>query len=175
MSITINADTIAIICAVISLIAMLVSISQAHIAKRSLKIQQQIYDDGKPNFRIKDILDSYAIISEDSEYVKLMFYPLITNLSDKPMIIERIRLRLVGEKGEVFLTPCISSEYIYDGYTISGNSSDSKWTCFQVSKKEYTDLKLIKHTLVLHDAYQNSDEKSIVWVKEMVTTNEKMD
>lgn len=175
MNITIKADAVAIVSAIIALIAMFVSIWQAVIARHSFKLQKQLYDEGKPKFRIKDILDSYVVVDNDSEYLKLMFYPLVTNLSDKPMIIEKIRLHLVGENEEVVLVPCIMSDSIHDGYTINGNSSVSEWVCFEISKEEYKKLKLIKHTLCLHDAYQNSDSMSVIWVKEMVTDNERLD
>lgn len=175
MTIIINADIVAIVCAVISFIAMFVSIWQAIVARHSFNLQKQIYDEGKPKFRIKDILNSYVVVDNDSEKLKLMFYPLITNLSDKPMIIEKIRLHLLGENEEVVLVPCITPDSIHDGYTINGNSSISEWICFEISKEEYKKLKLIKHTLCVHDAYENSDSKSVIWVKEMVTDNEKMD
>ena len=120
-------------------------------------------------------MDSYVVVDNDLENLKLMFYPLITNLSDKPMIIEKMRLHLVGENEEVVLVPCILSDSIHDGYTINGNSSVSEWICFEISKEEYKRLKLIKHTLCLHDAYQNSDSMSVIWVKEMVKDNERLD
>ena len=139
MNITINADAVAIVSAIIALIAMFISIWQAVIAKRSFKLQKQLYDEGKPQFRIKDILDSYVVVDNDSEFLKLMFYPLITNLSDKPMIIEKMRLHLVGEVEEVVLVPCIMSDSIHDGYTINGNSSVSEWICFKYQKKNIKD------------------------------------
>lgn len=172
MNITIDADVVAIVGAVISVCAMIISIWQAYISRKSLKLQKKIYDEGKPHFRIKDIINSSIIKNSNKTMLKIVIYPLITNLSDKPMIIEKIRLRIEGETTKIILTPSVHDGFISDGYSIEANHSGSKGICFEIEIDTYNSLKVLKHTLMIEDAYGNVDEKSIVWIKEMLSENE---
>ena len=61
MKIVITASIIAIIGAIISFISMCTTWSQANISKKSFDLQEKIYDESRPNFKIADMLDSYAM------------------------------------------------------------------------------------------------------------------
>ena len=119
------------------------------------------------------ILDSYCISSKTDDTTKMMFYPLITNLSNKPMVIEKIRLKVVGENEEITLTPVIEDPYMHDGYNISPNNSISQWVCFEIKNDVEKKLKIIKYILIIEDAYKNADTRTVIWLKEMVNTDEK--
>lgn len=173
MEIIITASVVAIIGAIISFISMLISLKQAHTSKKNLNLQEKIYNESRPNFRIADILDSYSISNRADDTTKMMFYPLITNLSDKPMTIEKIRLKVVGENDEITLTPVIEDSYMYDGYNISANNSMSQWVCFEIKNNIQKTLKIIKYILIIEDAYKNADTKTVIWLKEVVNTDEK--
>ena len=173
MKIIITASIVTAISALISFVSMLISLRQANISKKNLNIQEKIYNESRPNFRITDILDSYCISNKLDDITKMMFYPLITNLSDKPMVIEKIRLKVVGENDEITLTPIIEEPYIHDGYNISPNSSISQWVCFEIKNNVEKNLKIIKYILIIEDAYKNADTRTVIWLKEMVNTDEK--
>ena len=173
MNIEINADIVSIVSAGISFLAMVITLSSAVISKRNLKLQQKIYDEGKPNYKISSIVESYAIYDDKQNIVRLMFYPLITNMSSKPMTIEKIRLHLIGETETMVLTPLISDTYIHDGHNIPANSSDTRWLCFEVDQKLYKNLKIIKHKLVVEDVYGITEAISTSWIRELVSENER--
>lgn len=59
ITININADVISIIGAVVAFLSMIISWRQAHIAKKSLKMETAIFNDRKPNFTFDSIVDSY--------------------------------------------------------------------------------------------------------------------
>ena len=61
ITININADVISIIGAVVAFLSMIISWRQAHIAKKSLKMETAIFNDRKPNFTFDSIVDSYCI------------------------------------------------------------------------------------------------------------------
>ena len=50
ITININADIISVIGAVVAFLSMIISCRQAHIAKKSLKMETVIFNDRKPNF-----------------------------------------------------------------------------------------------------------------------------
>ena len=173
MNIEINADIVSIVSAGISFLAMVITLASAVVSKRNLKLQQKIYDEGKPNYKISSIVESYAVYDDNQNIVKLMFYPLITNMSSKPMTIEKIRLHLIGEDKTMILTPLINDTYIHDGHNISANSSDTRWLCFEVDQNLYKDLKIIKYKLVVEDVYGITEAISTSWIRELVSENER--
>lgn len=168
MNIIINADVVAIIGACISFGSMLIALTSAIISGHNLKLQKNIYNERKPNLRMNELIESYAIYDDSDNTVKLMFYPLIMNMSSKPTILEKIRLELIGEENTLVLCPSISELYINDGHNIAGNSADTNWICFEVNQDTYKNLKLIKHDLVVEDVFHNSQRVSAIWLKEMV-------
>ncbi len=172
MNITINADIISIVSAAIAFLAMMISINQAHISKRSLKFQEKNYLEGLPDFRIKDILDSYSCFNDEGETLRLLIFPLITNLSDKPTALEKIQLHVQGERSTIVLSPKIDDQFMYDGYNLAPKSSEPKWICFEIPKDTYDRINVIKHILLVEDICGKTDKKAIVWIKEMVVENE---
>ena len=96
ITININADTLSIIGAIISLFSAFFVWRQGSIAKKSLKMEAAIFKDRNPHFTFDSIIDCYAINNKGEDNVHLRFLILLTNRSDRPMSINRIRLRIRG-------------------------------------------------------------------------------
>ena len=168
VTITINEEAVSIIGACISFGSMIIALIGAIISGNNLRLQRKIYDENKPNFKMQEVLDSYIIYDESQDVVQLMFYPLIINNSSKPLILEKIRLNLIGEEQTIVLRPQIKDEYINDGYNIPGFNADTHWICFEMGCTAYVDLKIIKHNLTIEDTLNNAQTVSMTWLKEMV-------
>lgn len=173
MNITINADTVSIVGACISFGSMIIAVVGAIISGRNLNLQKKIYNESIPSFRANEVLDSYMIYDESQRNIKLMFYPLIINTSSKTLILEKIRLHLVGEDNTIVLRPIIDEKYINDGYSILGNGADTKWICFEIPQDSYKILKILRHDLILEDAYKNTQTISTISLKELMKEGEK--
>lgn len=174
MNITINADTISVVGACIAFASMLIALTSAIISGRNLILQRKIYNERTPDFKMNELLDSYAIYENSNNTIKFMFYPLIMNMSSKPMILEKIRLELIGEESTLILCPSINDTCITDGHNVAGNSADTNWICFEIDQNTYKNLKILKHDLIIEDAFHNSQKVSTAWVKEMVKENEEI-
>lgn len=168
MSVTfdISEESIAVISALISILAMFISLSQARSASKSYKLAKRIYKEGEPNFTFEDISNSCAITVPNEQIILLKFEIFITNNSDKPMIIKDIRLRVVGEEREVILKPFVNEQSVFCGYNISGNNALKKWVIFKIERNLYENLKIIKYAITIQDTNENIEEKSVIIVKE---------
>lgn len=173
MNITINENTVSIVGACISFGSMVIALIGAIISNRNLKLQKKIYNESLPGFRMNEVLESYTIYDESQRVIKFMVYPLIINTSSKMLILEKIRLQLVGENNSIFLRPVISEKCINDGHNILGNCADTKWICFEISQDTYKFLKILSHNLIIEDAYKNTQTVSMTCLKEMVKESEK--
>ena len=172
INITITAGIVAVIGAVISFICMIISWSQASNSRKNLKIQTELFEARKPNFRIKDVLESYATTEPENADIHIRMCPLIVNLSDRPLTIERIRLRIVGEAQTVILLPVKEDKCIIDGFNIPANNASAEWIRFDINKKLYHDLRIMKFVLSIEDVYDNSDDRTVICLKEVMDENE---
>ncbi len=172
MSITINADTVSIISAIIAFVSMIIAIIGAIISGTNLRLQKNIYNESMPGFRVADIVDSYTVYDDSQNTIKLMFFPLIVNTSSKTLILEKIRLHVIGEDETIILCPIIDEKYINDGHSISANTADTKWIGFEMKQIAYKELKVIRHDLFFEDAYKNTKTISTTWLKDMVNNYE---
>lgn len=170
--IEISASWISIIAAVISFIAMIISGVSAHSSRKSYNLQEKKYNDGNPNFQINDILDSYAENDKNKDYIDLHFFILITNYSDKAMHMNKIRLKVVGEKNSIILKPIAQRDYAFDGENIAANNSLKKWVKFQIPRKQYEEIDILKYILSILDAYDNTSEFTSIYIREKVRNYE---
>ena len=67
----------------------------------------------------------------------------------------------------------IDEKYINDGYSIFGNCADTKWICFEIPRDSYKCLKILRHDLILEDAYKNAQTISTISLKELMKEGEK--
>lgn len=172
VNITVNADTVSIVGACIAFGSMIITLIGAIISGNNLRLQRKVYNESKPDFKMQEVLECYTIFNGNQGVMQLMFYPLIINNSSKPLILEKIRLHLVGEDQTILLRPKIYEGYINDGHNISGFEADTHWICFEIDQTVYKDLKVIRHNLTIEDTCNNTQTVSMTWLKEMVYENE---
>ena len=168
ITVNINADTIAIIAAVIAFLSMVVSCHQAHIAKASLKMEAEVFNDRKPKFSFDSIVDCYVINDKREENVHLRFLILLTNRSDRPMTISKIWLKIRGEVLEMIVNPVLWDDFINNGENIEGNHSMRKWVQFDLPRQQYLNLDILDYTIEVQDAHGNLQKNSAIFLREEV-------
>lgn len=166
-------DFISTISAVIAVIAMLVTLWQTIISKKLYDLEKQKIKKDKPNFKIILPINSKAIISNDKN-VKLQYYIVITNLSNKDMTINNITLSVVGEEKTTVLLPNHKSSMLFVGDNIECNKSIQKWVEFEISKELYYNLKIIKFVLEIEDVFSNKRDATIIYMNEEIEENAKV-
>lgn len=172
ITININADTIAVIAAVVAFLSMIISWRQAHIARKSLKMETEVFNDRKPNFTFDTIADCYSIIDKKQEYVHLHFLILLTNRSDRTMTISKICLRIRGESLEMIVLPTLTKDSLNCGDNIEGNHSKRCWVQFDLLHEQYRDLGILDYTIEVTDAYGNVQKNSAIFLREEVRNYE---
>ena len=172
IEIVITAGVVAVVSAIFSFVCMIISWSQARDSRKNLKMQTELFEARRPNFRIKDILDSYALTELESQFVNIKMCSLITNLSDKPLTIEKVRLYVVGEEQTVILLPVMAENCVIDGFNIPANNAATQWIHFNIDRQLYRDLKIMKFVLVIEDVYGNKDERTVICLKEIINEYE---
>lgn len=166
INIEITATSVSIVSACIAFIAMIVSVVNASLSRKNYKLQLKKYNDGKPNFRINDVLNSYAKNDKTQDIVNLFFFMIISNLSDKNMEINKFRLKVIGENDEIILLPVLQESYFFDGENIQANNSSKKWIRFDIPREHYENLKIIKYALEISDLYGNTDDFTVIYLRE---------
>lgn len=171
ITVNINTDTISNISAIVSVIAMVITLWQALIARKSLKIENALFQDRKPKFAFNDILDSYALVDTSDSRVRLVFTLFVSNLSDKAMIVEKIYLRIIGENREVVVEPILHTGEFQKGTTIEESHAMTGKVLFEISRDLYKNLDIIKYAVVIKDNYDNIQEQSVIYVREELVNN----
>lgn len=164
-----NSVYIAVFSAVISVIAMFITLWQAVLAKKTYNLEKKRLEEEKPDFKITS-LNSKAIIRND-EKVQLKYYIVISNLSNKDMTIKDIKLRIIGEERMVVLTPNNVDDYLYIGDNIECNKSFHNWVEFELTKKLYSDLDILKFIIEIEDIHGNKQDEIIIYMNEEVYEN----
>ena len=168
ITININADIISVIGAVVAFLSMIISCRQAHIAKKSLKMETVIFNDRKPNFTFDAIVDCYCINDKNEDDVHLRFLILLTNRSDRPMTINQIRLRVRGESLELIVRPTLADSSLNSGDNIEGNHSMRNWVQFDLPRQQYLNLGILDYTVEVQDAHGNPQKSSAIFLREEV-------
>lgn len=168
MDITINADMISVIAAAVAFLSMLITLRQAHIAKKSLKMETAIFNDRKPNFTFDSIVECYCINDKNEDNVHLRFLIILTNRSDRPMAINQIRLKIRGESGELIVRPTLTGNFLNNGDNIEGGHSIRSWIQFDLPRQQYLNLDILDYTIEVLDAHGNLQEKGAIYLREEV-------
>lgn len=172
ITININADTVSVISAVVAFLSMIISWRQAHISKKSLKMESEIFNDRKPNFTFDSIVDCYCINDKKDDNVHLRFLILLTNRSDRPMTINQIRLRIRGESLELIVRPTLAGDSLNSGDNIEGNHSMRSWVQFNLPRQQYLELDILDYTIEVQDAHGNLQKNTAIFLREEVRNYE---
>lgn len=171
MQITINADLISIISAIVAIIAMFVSISQTHIARKALRLSEYQEKRRTPNFEFSDILDCYVVNNPSEDYVHFFFFIFCTNLSDNPMVVNKLTLTITGDSNNIILQPAVNSGTYPIGLSIPANQSVTEWIQFDLLREQYHSLKIINHMISIEDSFGNKREKTAIFIREELVQN----
>ena len=166
MQITINADFVSILSAIVAIIAMFISVSQTRIARNALRLSEAQEEQRKPNFEFSDILDCYVVNNLSDDFVHFHFYVFFTNLSDKPMVVKNLTLTITGDSNSIILQPVVSSSNSPVGLSISANQSVTEWIHFDLLREQYHSLKILNHIISIEDSFGNKREKAAIFIRE---------
>lgn len=166
MQITINADFVSVISAIVAIIAMLISVSQTRIARKALRLSEAQEEQRKPNFEFSDILDCYVVNNISDNYVHFHFLVFCTNLSDKSMVVKNLTLTVMGDSSSIILHPVVNGVNSPVGLSIPANQSITEWIHFDLLREQYHSLKILNHVISIEDSFGNKREKAAIFIRE---------
>lgn len=159
---------------IIALASAVFAWSQARAAKKSLKMQKIIYNDGKANFEIDNFSNSFLYNDKKTENVYYFLKVNAHNLSDKNTSIHKIKLKLIGrdnsfivEEKENFKIEC-DLERLKVPCNIQSHSSVNGWVVFEVPKSVYKELNIDNHIIIFEDIHGLVKEKEEISIMEKV-------
>ena len=152
---------------------------QAREAKKSLKMQQKIYNDGMANFEFEDILNSFVYSDENCENIYYFFKINVKNLSDKNTSIHKIKLKIIG-RNNIFIVECEENLQIENKLermkvpcNIQSHSAVSGWVVFGVPRSVYKEINIDTHYIILEDIHGLLKKKEEISVFERRVEYEK--
>ncbi|WP_415330919.1 hypothetical protein [Clostridium perfringens] len=163
---------------IIAFASALFAFFQARSAKKSLKIQKKIYNDGMANFEIEDILNSFLYIDEKEEDLYYFFLINAKNLSDKNTSIHKVKLNLISKENTFIVdykeNLSIESRLVRLNLpcNIQAHSSASGWIVFEVPKNVYKELDIDTHIIIFEDIHGLVKKKEEISVLEKVVEYE---
>lgn len=172
ITIQIDADTISIVSAVIAFLSMIIACHQTRLAKKSLKMEKEIFNDRKPNYSFDSIVDCYAINDMKEADVHLYFLIMLTNRSDRPMSIHRVSLVIRGESHVMKIQPKLSADSMSIADNIDGNHTMRKWVQFDLPREQYLNLDILDYTIEVQDAHGSLRKNSTIFLREEVYAHE---
>lgn len=168
MLITINADFISTMSAIVAVIAMLISVYQAHIARKAYRLSKEQEAQRKPNFEFSDILNCYVVNNISDDYVHFHFLVFCTNLSDKSMVVKNLTLTIMGDSSSIILQPVVNGANSPVGLSIPANQSVTEWIHFDLLREQYHSLKILNHVISIEDSFGNKREKAAIFIREEI-------
>lgn len=161
---------ISIIALVFSFIALIISLWQAIIAKKTYIIEYSRHKDEEPDFSVINATLPTAVIKLDGNVI-IRFFIIIFNKSSNDMCIKDIRLKIINEKSVIVFEPNFGDDLLFLGENIKAKSSMKKWVEFEIEKKIY-DLDIKKFVVEFIDTFDNKREIVSIHFNEEVEQDE---
>lgn len=168
-------DIIAIISAAIATFSAFFAFWQARIAKKALKLQSAMYEDGKVNFLIRDIENSFLYNKKEENSVYYFFKIVLSNLSDKSTSISKLQLSLSHNNTDALIVSCTNNLSIYPDLfrldvpiNIQPHSSNSGWVTFEINKDTFKGLIIDTHFIIVTDIHDVIVKREEISVREEV-------
>lgn len=168
-------DIVAIISAIIALLSAGFAFWQARIAKKAFKLQKAMYEEGKVNFTIQDIENSFLYDKNGEDKVYYFFKIILSNLSDKPTSISKIQLSLSQNNTDALIVACTTNIIIQPDLfrlsipsNIEPHSSNSGWIVFEISKQVYRPLDIDTHYIIATDIHGVTVRREEIYIREEV-------
>ncbi|MDU7251949.1 MAG: hypothetical protein E6274_06405 [Clostridium sp.] len=166
-------DIIASIGAVISLFSAIFAFAQARSAKKSYKLQKEIFEAGKVNYKLQEIENSFLVNSKNDDKIYYFFKIVLANLSDRSTSINKVSLEILHDSNVSFIIDCIDSVTIYSDLprltfpnNIDPHNSNSGWIVFKIERKIYDTININTHFIVVEDIHGIIVKKEEIYVRE---------
>jgi len=167
-----------IVSAIISALAALFALFQANSAKKSYRLQQQIYREGRPNLLINEISNSFIYNDKKAAEIFYFLECSISNLSDKATAITKIHLKLVCRDCIIILRQQENTK-IDDSfcqmkvpYNIPPHNTVSGWFSFPMDKSTYDTVDIDTHFIIACDINDIQHEKEVISISERLINYE---
>jgi hypothetical protein len=168
-------DFVAIISAIIALLSAGFAFWQASVAKKAYKLQKAIYEEGKANFAIQDIENSFLYDKNGEDKVYYFFKVILSNLSDKPTSISKIQLSLSQNNTDALIIACTTNLLIQPDLlrlslpnNIEPHSSTSGWVVFEINRQVYKPIDIDTHYIIATDIHGVTVRREEISVREEV-------
>lgn len=159
---------------VIAVIAAAIATSQAISAKKSLKLQKKIYEDGKPKINL-DIIESFLVDQKGNKEIYFYFKIIVDNKSDKNNAVKNVSLRVKTTTISLILAENNNrvqeieiSEYMDTPINIDAQSSKKGWLVFSIEREAYEKIDINSYFLLIKDINDLEIEKEEILIKEVV-------
>ena len=168
-------DLVAITSAVIALLSAIFTLLLARFAKKTYKLQKEIFEAGKVNFIIQEIENIFLYNAKTEDKIYYFFKVVLSNLSDRATAINKISLELSYNNNSTLIVNCTDSVIIQPDLprltiptNISSHNSTSGWVVFEVDKKVYNAIDINTHYIAVQDIHGMNVRKEEIYVREEV-------
>ncbi len=165
---------IAIIAALVSFLSAIYSGMQASSAKKSLKLQEKIYADEKPNLSFQ-IINSFLFDSKEEKYIDYYFYLGVYNKSNRSNSIREFTLKIISNDKNINVIQDNKCQFKYEKIKITNlpinigaNESFIGWIAFRIEKNIYDKLDINGYILSARDIFDIEYNEYEVLVREEV-------
>jgi hypothetical protein len=170
--------TIGIISAAIALGSAIFAFWQARLAKKTLKIQQQIYEEGKPKLTL-EIIESFLVDKKDEDKVYYYMNTIISNNSDKNNSIKSVALKVKDKTHTLNMSEVKNRMSEFEMFNFFGSplnvdahSSIKGWFVFELKRNIYNDLNPDSYFLETEDINNIKYLKEEILIREVVINYE---
>ena len=168
-------DIVAIISAAIASFSAIFAFVQARLAKKSYKLQKEIFEAGKVNFEIQGIEDSFMFNEKGENKIYYFLKIVLANLSDRPTAINKISLELLHDNNLSFIIKIQDNILIHPDLprltipnNLSPHNSNSGWIVFKVERKIHDAMNINTHFILVEDIHDVTVKKEEISIREEV-------
>lgn len=168
-------DIVAITSAAIALLSAIFTLLLAGFAKKTYKLQKEIFEAGKVNFVIQEVENSFLFNAKTEDKIYYFFKIVLSNLSDRANSINKICLELSYNNNSTLIINCQDSIIIQPDLqrltipnNIASHNSTSGWVVFEVEKKVYNAIDINTHYIAVQDIHGMNVKKEEIYVREEV-------
>lgn len=165
---------IANISIIVAIISVIIAYSGAKSSKKSLKLQQTIYNESIPNISL-EINKSFLFDKKGLKNIYFYIETVISNNSDKNNAIKKMNLKIVGDSITANIEQTSNKNLEYNNLKIfnlplnlNHNSSTKGWLVFKIEKSTYNKLKPNSYYLIAEDINNNKYSKKEILIKEEI-------
>lgn len=168
-------DIVAIISAAIAFLSAIYTFFLARYAKKTYKLDKEIFEAGKANFVIQEIENCFLFNAKSEDRMYYFFKIVLSNLSDRATAINIIQLELSYNNNSTLIVNSQSNTIIQPNLhrltipnNIPSHNSTFGWVVFEVEKKIYDAININTHYIAVQDIHGMNVKKEEIYVREEV-------